>query len=345
MVGLRLRSQSLRHADTPDRRIPMPFIRNVRLRHVTTGLILRVALLWSLVCPILLRAQEPQPSARFTAKEWGSGDSISFATRLSETESIPQAFELAQVPPPPGGGRPGAGGAQPANAITLGTYATNVGSMAGTSSVELVSTAMPSSTRWVAISNDSWLHVAEASSSGSASALIQFSYDANPGAVVRTGTLTIAGLTFTVMQAGANATAVVSLTKLVSTGLTSPQGIATDAAGDIYIADGGANSIRLWSAATQQMATWISGMNEPRGDAVDSAGNVFVADTLNNAVEKWSPSMGLQTLVNSGLYYPSGVAVDSSDNVFIANTDDSELEEFQASSGQVILLPSSGLNF
>ncbi len=86
------------------------------------------------------------------------------------------------------------------------------------------------------------------SSAGSGNGLAVFTFDANTGAT-RTGTLTIAGATLTVTQAGSGYLAVNSLITLVSSGLVQPQGIAVDSAGDLFIADAGNNTIQEWNAA------------------------------------------------------------------------------------------------
>jgi uncharacterized repeat protein (TIGR03803 family) len=222
---------------------------------------------------------------------------------------------------------------------SLGINAINVGSAAGASSVELIANA---ATNWQASSNVTWLHVAAANASGSGSALIQFTYDANPNATVRTGTLTIAGLTLTVTQAGTNLTPVISVKTLVSSGLVSPQQIATDASGNIYIASAGANAIAEWNASTQQLTTLVSGFNDPIGVAF-GFGNVFIADTLNQDVDVWNANDGLLIMVNSGLNNPTGLAVDSSANVYIADSLNNAIEERQASTLEVVTLL-SGLN-
>src|SRR5580700_9683254 len=105
----------------------------------------------------------------------------------------------------------------PAN--SLGTYALLEGPASGTNSDIVVATGA-----WTATANDAWLHT---SASGNANGLAVFTYDANTGAT-RTGTLTIAGQTLTVTQAGSNYVAVNALATLVSSGLVQPQGIAVD---------------------------------------------------------------------------------------------------------------------
>jgi hypothetical protein len=54
---------------------------------------------------------------------------------------------------------------------------------------------------WTATANATWLHLARPTKAATGSANVVFSFDANPGAT-RSGTLTIAGQTLTVTQAG-----------------------------------------------------------------------------------------------------------------------------------------------
>ena len=210
-----------------------------------------------------------------------------------------------------------------------------VGSAAGNGTVFLI-TAGP----WTAASNASWLTVAPGSASGVGSASIQFSYSANSNPGAQTGTLTIAGLTFTVTQAGTSYVPVTVVTPLVSSGLTAPQGVAVDSQGNVYIADTGNNAIKEWNASTQQIATLFSGLNGPQAVAVDVRGNVYTADTGNNAIEE---SGGVNAPLISGLSSPSGVAVDAQGNVYFSNTGNNALDQWNAATQAVATLAGSGL--
>jgi uncharacterized repeat protein (TIGR01451 family) len=64
-----------------------------------------------------------------------------------------------------------------------------------------VSVTAPAGCFWKAISNDSWISVAPGTVGGVGNGSVDYSIAAN-GSIPRTGTITIAGLTFTVMQAG-----------------------------------------------------------------------------------------------------------------------------------------------
>ncbi len=67
----------------------------------------------------------------------------------------------------------------------------------GTGSVDVTT---QSGCAWTATSNDSWIHITSGSSS-TGSGTVNYSVDENTGSA-RTGTMTIAGQTFTVIQRG-----------------------------------------------------------------------------------------------------------------------------------------------
>src|ERR1041384_1604031 len=69
----------------------------------------------------------------------------------------------------------------------------------GTGSVNV--TAAEASCNWTAVSNDAFITITSGSS-GTGSGTVNYSVDANPSASPRSGTMTIAGRTFTVNQAG-----------------------------------------------------------------------------------------------------------------------------------------------
>ena len=58
----------------------------------------------------------------------------------------------------------------------------------------------PSACAWTAVSNSSWLHLTAATVFGNSTLSLNFTVDANPGPSARTGTMTLAGITFTVQQ-------------------------------------------------------------------------------------------------------------------------------------------------
>jgi len=222
----------------------------------------------------------------------------------------------------------------------LGTNALLVGSSEGASSVLLAYDGA-----WIATANNSFLHLSAGSLSGTGIAMPAFTYDAFAGKGTRTGTLTVAGISLTVTQAGTNYIGPGPGTTLVSSGLNGPNGVAVDILGDVYIADTGNQAIKEWSPSTQLVTTLVSsGLSSPTGVAVDGSGNVYIADSGNDAVYEWNAATQLMTTLVSGfpLSSPSGVAVDKFGNVYIA--DSSGIYELSASALLVAPLVSSGLS-
>ena len=125
-----------------------------------------------------------------------------------------------------------------------------------------------------------------------------------------------------------------------------PFGVALDAAGNLYVADGGDNnSIRKigLDGVSTTLAGAVEGyaeglgkaasFNTPSGLAVDGAGNLYVADTGNNAIRKITPDGKVSTLAGDGLAGdkdgrgaaarfngPIGVAVDDEGVVYVTDT-------------------------
>ena len=221
---------------------------------------------------------------------------------------------------------------------TLGTYDLLEGPAAG-GAIDIVVGA------WTATSNAPWLHT---TSSGTANGLATFTFDANTGAT-RTGTITIAGQTLTVTQAGSGFVATNGFTTLVSAGLNTPFGVAVDAGGNVYIANFNDSAIEEWDAATQQTVTLAGpaqGVAYPDSVAVDAAGNIYFINSYgNNYVDEWNAATHqITTLVSSGLSNPGGLAVDAAGNLYIGDTGNNAVKEWIAATQQVVTLVASGLS-
>ncbi len=226
--------------------------------------------------------------------------------------------------------------------FSLGTSALLEGPGAGSDSVVLAAT--PSSGSWTATTNSPWLHFAAPFQSGIGSERLTFGYDANLG-LTRTGSVTIAGQTLTITQAGSTYVLAQPPTVLVPQGFNSPQGVAVDGAGNVYIADTQNQAVEKWSVADNTLTTLISsGLSGIFRIALDAGGNIYIADTENSQVEKWTVANGtMTTLVNSGLNQPSDVAVDSAGTVYIADTKNNTIKKWTAANQSLSTLPIGGL--
>lgn len=123
-----------------------------------------------------------------------------------------------------------------------------------------------------------------------------------------------------------------------------PQGMATDLSGNVYVAETGSNLIRKISpggvvttlagnsAGGSANGTGVAAsFSAPGGLVTDAAGNVYVADTGNNSIRKITPAGVVTTLagggvgsgdgvgVAAGFNGPTGLAIDGSGNLYVAD--------------------------
>jgi trimeric autotransporter adhesin len=154
----------------------------------------------------------------------------------------------------------------------------------------------------------------------------------------------------------------------------SPNGVAVDASGNIYITDSGNYRIRLVTKSTGIITT-VAGtgsfgdsgegglatsaaLSRPYGVAVDASGNMYIADSGNERIRLVTKSTGIITTVagdvtygysgdgglatSAALYYPSGVAVDASGNMYIADTDNKRIRLVTKSTGIITTVAGNG---
>ena len=145
-----------------------------------------------------------------------------------------------------------------------------------------------------------------------------------------------------------------------------PFGVATDAAGNVYVADASNNKIRRIGTAgsvSTFTGTGIVGasnvadsvtFNSPLGVAVDGNGNVYVADYENNLIRKVTQAGVVSTLAGSGakgadngldtaatFNLPEALAVDGAGNVYVADNGNDLIRKVTPS-GQVRTLAGNG---
>jgi sugar lactone lactonase YvrE len=102
--------------------------------------------------------------------------------------------------------------------------------------------------------------------------------------------------------------------------LDSPEAVAVDPAGNVFIADTANNAVRRVDASSGDITTVISStlnfsLNGPSGLAADAKGNVYVADTGDNVVLVFDPRWDLvnyfagggSTTTSSGPCTPGGI--------------------------------------
>lgn len=119
----------------------------------------------------------------------------------------------------------------------------------------------------------------------------------------------------------------------LATGVSMPNGLALDAAGNVYVAAAGTTSINEYSPAGVSRGTFAStGLNNPMGLAFDTAGNLYVANFGSNSVERFSPTgTDLGVFASANLNGPDALAFDRSGNLYVTNYFSGNLWEFSSS--------------
>jgi hypothetical protein len=155
--------------------------------------------------------------------------------------------------------------------------------------------------------------------------------------------------------------------------LTSPEGIAFDAAGDLLIADTGNNVIRKVNASTGVITTIagtgvagysgdgilaaVAQLSSPWSVTVGYDGTIYIADFYNNRVRAINSAGFISTIAGTGarafsgdgssataaaLNEPAAVAVDPSGDVFIADSGNDRVREVQQSTGIINTVVGTG---
>jgi sugar lactone lactonase YvrE len=118
-------------------------------------------------------------------------------------------------------------------------------------------------------------------------------------------------------------------------------GIAINAAGEIYVVDtNGGKVLKISGGVVSQVAPGIVWGN-PKGLAIDGGGNLFVTDDTNNTVKEvlsvngTIPATPSVLSLGNGFVFlqPSGIALDRYGNVYLADSGALAVREILASSG------------
>lgn len=125
--------------------------------------------------------------------------------------------------------------------------------------------------------------------------------------------------------------------------LATPQDVAVDGLGNVYIADQGNQRIRRVDPAgiiTTVAGTSLAGsfgdsgpailaeLDEPSAVAVDGRGDIFIADTANNRIREVDASGTITTVAGAdgSLLQPNGLAVDDDGELIISDSGHNQID-------------------
>lgn len=138
-------------------------------------------------------------------------------------------------------------------------------------------------------------------------------------------------------------------------------GLATDAAGNVYVCVGGNNVVRKINTSgiiTTIAGTGIAGfsgdggpaifaqLNNPTGVYVDGDGSVFISDCFNHRIRKINPSGIITTIAGNGtngysgddgpalsaaLNHPTSIAIDANKRLYLADLDNYRIRRIKKS--------------
>ncbi len=160
----------------------------------------------------------------------------------------------------------------------------------------------------------------------------------------------------------------------ISAAFDSPQGLALDAAGNLYVADTHNHRVRKLNLATGIITTvagtGISGfsgdntlatsahLNLPTALAIDTVGNLYLADTGNHRIRRIDTATGIITTIagigtqgfsgdqgpaiSAAIDSPTGLALDAANNLYLADTHNHRIRRIDAATGIITTIAGTG---
>jgi WD40 repeat protein len=132
---------------------------------------------------------------------------------------------------------------------------------------------------------------------------------------------------------------------------SSPEGVAVDSQGLIYVADTANQRVQVLRADGSFVASWGSvgsgpgqfagQYSGPTGIAVDAGDNVYVVDSVAGRIQKFTregeflaawgePGDGPGQFDSDEMHGPGGIAIDQAGNVYVADTFNGRIQKFSA---------------
>jgi len=135
---------------------------------------------------------------------------------------------------------------------------------------------------------------------------------------------------------------------------TTPNGINTDSAGNVYVAEGNGNRVQKFDNNGNFLLKFgipgdvPGGFVSPSGVAIDSLGNIYVSDAFTDKISKFDSTGAFVVRWGSSgsgagqFLGASGVAVDSANNIYASDTNNHRIQKFTSAGVFISSWGSSG---
>src|SRR5271166_2225507 len=103
-------------------------------------------------------------------------------------------------------------------------------------------------------------------------------------------------------------------------GISTPHGIAVDAAGTLYVTNQGSNTLTEYPAgSTSPSVTLSNGISKPSDVSVDSNGTVYISESANNKILEFKVGSTSPDLTITTLSRPDGLTNDRKNNLYVTS--------------------------
>jgi sugar lactone lactonase YvrE len=111
------------------------------------------------------------------------------------------------------------------------------------------------------------------------------------------------------------------LLRTIVAGLSSPDALALNAQGYLFVANYGANDVTVYAPGHTSVLRHISaGVRGPYGVRFDSKGNLFVANNTASTVTTYAPGGShVARTIHDGISHPTALLFDADENLYVAN--------------------------
>jgi hypothetical protein len=131
-----------------------------------------------------------------------------------------------------------------------------------------------------------------------------------------------------------------TISSTIGSGYTKPVAVATDAAGNVYVADDGAKTVVEWILYSNTKTTIVTGLTTAGGIAFDPGGSLFVVDKGKLTITRIPSLAGVlssnsSTVLGTIVSSPAALAIDTSGNVYAADTADATVGTMVRTTGSL----------